>query len=189
MKSKVTSLFLLIIISMCLIGCVTSRSEPKLSFSIISKSGKSSASNSSSDGKGGASGAGTGAAFTGEVVAGNAASANLTSGDVKAFIENYDIIFGIMNSDTENMAFDDVEAMLESCGISGPARSLKVAMIAKCESVMMFDAEMQADPQSAAVLKSMGMDPIADLRSETNAADMEVVKPYYGQLYILMNAE
>ena len=203
MKNKFLSALVIVAISMCLVGCVSFGpvgSSALSQFIGAQTSGQSSASgsganvgagsgSSANSGSGGGSSASTpaNATFTGTVEAGNAASSHLTSSDVEAFIANYDEIFTVMNSETQNVAYDDVEAILDQYGISGPGRSQKVAMIARCESVLMFEAELQADPESARVLKSMGMDPIAEIRAETNAADMEVVKPYYGQLYVLMN--
>ena len=207
MKNKFLSALVIVAISMCLVGCVSFGpvgSSALSQFIGAQTSGQSSASGSGANAGTGSganssanSGSGSGssasnpanATFTGTVAAGNAASSHLTSSDVEAFIANYDEIFSVMNSETQNVAYDDVEAILDQYGISGPGRSQKVAMIARCESVLMFEAELQADPESARVLKSMGMDPIAEIRAETNAADMEVVKPYYGQLYVLMNED
>ena len=210
MKNKFFLALVIVAVTMCLVGCVSfgpGGSSALSQFIGAQTSGQSSASGSSGSGSGTGSGASSTsaasnsgnetsasssaakAAFTGDVAAGNAASSNLTSSDVEAFIANYNEIFTVMNSETENMSYNDVESILDQYGISGPGRSQKVAMIARCESVLMFEAELQADPESARVLKSMGMDPIAEIRAETNAADMEVVKPYYGQLYVLMNED
>ena len=204
MKNKFFAALAIAAITMLFVGCVSfgpgsgaalsqlfgpQTTSPATGSGSASGAGAaSSASSSSANGKGAASNSGN-MSFTGDVAAGKAASSNLTSSDVEAFIANYDEIFTVMNSETENMAYDDVEAILDQYGISGPGRALKVTMIAKCEAVLMYEAELQSDPQSAAALKMMGMDPIADIRAETNAADMEVVKPYYGQLYVLMNED
>ena len=204
MKNKFFAALAIAAITMLFVGCVSfgpgsgaalsqlfgpQTTSPATGSGSASGAGAaSSASSGSANGKGAASNSGN-MSFTGDVTAGKAASSNLTSSDVEAFIANYDEIFTVMNSETENLAYDDVEAILDQYGISGPDRALKVSMIAKCEAVLMYEAELQSDPQSAAALKMMGMDPIADIRAETNAVDMEVVKPYYGQLYVLMNED
>ena len=118
--------------------------------------------------------------------AGNAASTKLTSSDVRSFIDNYDEIYELMNEEND-MSYDAFEAELDSYGISGPNRAKKVAMIVSCQSVLMFDAELQADPETARIIKSMGMDPMADMRAQTNEADMATVKPFYAELYVLFN--
>ena len=122
----------------------------------------------------------------GNSVAGNAKSTNLTRSDVRNFIDNYDAIFAIMNEESD-MSYDEYEAQLDRYGISGPNRAMKVAMIVRCQSVLMYDAELQADPETAKILKSMGMDPMAEMRSETNADDMATVKPFYGELCVLFD--
>ena len=206
MKNKFFAALAIAAITMLFVGCVSfgpgsgaalsqlfgpQTTSPATGTGSGSASGAGAASSTSSGSaneKGAASNSGN-TSFTGDVAAGKAASSNLTSSDVEAFIANYDEIFTVMNSETENLAYDDVEAILDQYGISGPDRALKVSMIAKCEAVLMYEAELQSDPQSAAALKMMGMDPIADIRAETNAVDMEVVKPYYGQLYVLMNED
>ena len=200
MKNRLLSALIMVIITMCLTGCVSFGAGKEAALSQLFGSQKSeqesgsgtgtgtssrSTSSSGTTGSSGASSASASATFTGEVTAGNATSASLTSSDVEAVIAHYDEIATL----SESQSPEEAEAILDSFGVSGPERLRKFEMIVKCQTVMRYEAELQADPETAQILKSMGMDPIADVRAETNAADMEVVKPYYGQLYILMDED
>ena len=195
---------ILLVLSIFLVGCAstpepqpTRSSESLRAESIVknvvdneTSSGGAKKTTGSSAARNATQGAGNSAAKNAapaNSTAGNAASTNLTSSDVRNFIDNYDAIYVLMNDDSNNMSYDDFEAELDSYGISGPDRAKKVAMIVSCESVLMYDAELQADPDTAKLLKSMGMDPIADLRAQTNEADMATVKPFYGELYVLFD--
>jgi predicted enzyme related to lactoylglutathione lyase len=189
------SAFVLLVLAVFLAGCVSSepvsqptRSSASLRAETIVKNtvdAETSSSNAKKNSSG-SSAAKNAVQGAGNSAAGNAKSTNLTRSDVRNFIDNYDAIFAIMNEES-SMSYDEYEAELDRYGISGPNRAMKVAMIVRCQSVLMFDAEVQADPETAQILKSMGMDPMAEMRAETNADDLATVKPFYSELYVLFN--
>lgn len=129
--------------------------------------------------------------FAAAVVFAEPASTGLTDSDVKNFAKNYETIYyalqeygysdplsyGENASDTAS-----VEKILEKNGISGPNRVNKLSMIGKCIGIAGAEAELAKDPESAAILKAMGMDPMADLKKDVNSKDLNVVTANYPAL-------
>lgn len=107
-------------------------------------------------------------------------SVSLTDSDVKNFAKNYSKIEKYLDeigdSDTEVLK---TEAFLETMGISGPNRIHKVFVITIAMTPAVAEYEMQKDPEAAALLKSMGLDPLAQVKAQidetVNEKDYSVV--------------
>ncbi|MCQ2604360.1 MAG: hypothetical protein MJ215_04890 [Spirochaetia bacterium] len=101
-------------------------------------------------------------------------SVGITDSDVKNFAKNFNAIA----KEIDKLGDDDaskLESILEKYGISGPGRFQKFVMMMKCSEVAVFDKTMADDPETAKIMKSMGMDPMAKTRSLINQKDFDVV--------------
>ncbi|MBO7638470.1 MAG: hypothetical protein J6S91_05790 [Treponema sp.] len=110
-------------------------------------------------------------------------STGVTDSDVKNWAKNLNSIAGelskmdVWDGETINASAkqkNDVVKVLQKYGISGSNCIDKFGMISK--SAVVVIAESEIDAQSAALLKSMGMDPFADLKKDINSKDYAVVK-------------
>lgn len=110
-------------------------------------------------------------------------STGLTDSDVKNWAKNLNSIAGelskmdVWDGETINASAkqkNDVVKVLQKYGISGANCIDKFGMISK--SAVVVIAESEIDAQSAALLKSMGMDPFAELKKDVNSKDYAVVK-------------
>ena len=110
-------------------------------------------------------------------------STGVTDSDVKNWSKNLNSIaaelskMGVWDGDSIDVSSkqkNDVVKVLQKYGISGSNCIEKFGMISKSATVVI--AENEIDAQSAALLKSMGMDPFADLKKDINSKDYAVVK-------------
>ena len=111
------------------------------------------------------------------------ASTGITDSDVKNWAKNLNSIaselnkLGVWNGDSINATANQkakVDAVLNKYGISGSNCIEKFGMITGCAVVVISASEL--DAQSAAILKAMGMDPIAELKKNINSKDYAVVE-------------
>ena len=120
------------------------------------------------------------------VFAQNAKSTGLTDSDVQAFCKNYSKIYtdvektGMNLTDPSSLSLGassqaQVTKVLNKNGISGNNAYDKVVAIAYGYTIAKYDETMAADPQSAALLKTLGMDPMAQYRVMVADADQKVV--------------
>ena len=120
-------------------------------------------------------------------------SAGLTDSDVTSFSKNFGTIkaelekLGIDVQDTDSVADAKsaeakVNSILNKNGISGSNPVNKLKAIAFGYAVEKYEATMAEDPQAAQIIKSMGVDPIADVRKEVAPEDCKVVKKHLNEL-------
>lgn len=105
----------------------------------------------------------------------------VTDSDCKAFSNNFEKIYKQLDflddqtADYTAKKYAKYETMLEGCGISGPNRVAKVAVINLCLGIFVAEEEIQSDPAMAAMMKKMGMDPTAQLKQQIDAKDFETI--------------
>lgn len=111
------------------------------------------------------------------------ASTGLTDSDVKNWAKNLNTIvkelqaLGVWTDETINATAKQknaVDAVLQKNGISGVNCIDKFGMISSCAVVVIAASEL--DAQSAALLKAMGMDPMAEFKKNVNSKDYAVVE-------------
>ena len=111
------------------------------------------------------------------------ASTGLTDSDVKNWAKNLNTIvkelqaLGVWTNDSINASAKQknaVDAVLQKNGISGANCIDKFGMISSCAAVVIAASEL--DAQSAALLKAMGMDPMAEFKKNVNSKDYAVVE-------------
>ncbi len=123
----------------------------------------------------------------------SAPSAGLTDSDVTSFSKNFGAIkaelekLGIDVQDTDSVAEaknaeSKVNSILNKNGISGSSPINKLKAIAFGYAVEKYEATIAGDPQAAQIMRSMGIDPIADVRKEVAPADCKVVKKHLSEL-------
>ena len=123
----------------------------------------------------------------------SAPSAVLTDSDVTSFSKNFGTIkaelekLGIDVQDTDSVADAKsaeakVNSILNKNGISGNNPVNKLKAITFGYAVEKYEATMAEDPQTAQIIKSMGVDPIADVRKEVSPADCKIVKKHLNEL-------
>ncbi len=111
------------------------------------------------------------------------ASAGITDSDVKNWAKNLNPMvkelqaLGVWTNDSINATAKqkaNVDDVLHKYGISGTNCIEKFGMITSCAIVII--AANDIDPESAALLKAFGMDPLADLKKNCNSKDYAVVE-------------
>ena len=111
------------------------------------------------------------------------ASTGISDSDVKNWAKNLNPIvkelqtLGVWDGDSINATAGQkskVDAVLNKYGISGANCMDKFGMITSCAIVVI--AADGLDAQSAALLKSMGMDPLAELKKNVNSKDLTIVE-------------
>ena len=111
------------------------------------------------------------------------ASTGITDSDVKNWAKNLNPIvkelqtLGVWDGESINATAGQkskVDAVLNKYGISGANCMDKFGMITSCAIVVI--AADGLDAQSAALLKSMGMDPLAELKKNVNSKDLTIVE-------------
>ena len=111
------------------------------------------------------------------------ASTGITDSDVKNYAKNINSItkelnaLGAWTNDSINATAkqkNSVDAVLNKYGISGSNCIEKFSMITSCAVVLVAESEL--DAQSAALLQSLGMDPMAEIKKNVNSKDYNVVK-------------
>lgn len=123
-----------------------------------------------------------------------AESAKITDKDVKNFAKNYSKIEKALDkygTDMDDYAsiemidaavIADVEKILDKYGISGPNRIEKLYAICICYAVETYEKMLKEDPETAAMIASMGENPIAEFKANANSKDREVVRRNLKQL-------
>ena len=111
-------------------------------------------------------------------------STGITDSDVKNYAKNYNSIqkelnkLGVLTDDNGIQATAkqkaDIDKILQKYGISGSNCIEKFGMISACATVLVGESEL--DAESAAMMKSFGMDPLAELKKYVNSKDYGVVK-------------
>ena len=110
------------------------------------------------------------------------ASTGVTDSDVKNYAKNINSIakelnaLGVWTNDSINATAkqkNSVDGILNKYGISGSNCIEKFGMITSCAVVLVAESEL--DVESATLLKSMGMDPMAELKKNVNSKDYAVV--------------
>ena len=113
----------------------------------------------------------------------NAKSAGITDSDVKNWAKNLNPIvrelqaLGVWSNDSINASQKQkasVDGVLNKYGISGSNCIEKFGAISSCAVAVCAASEI--DAQSAAMLKAMGMDPMAELKKNLNPKDYAVVE-------------
>lgn len=143
----------------------------------------------------------TSCAMASAAFAQNAKSAGITDADVKSWAKNYKQIQNEFSDagislDEAGFSRDDIattskqdkakaETILQKYGIAAPNRLNKLAMINQCASLVM--AEANIDANTMATLKQMGVDPFAELKQNTNQKDCKVVKANEKAVIAAMN--
>ena len=95
--------------------------------------------------------------------------------------------FDVDTSDAQAMAMaigadKSVEQILNKNGISGSNAVDKLRAIAYGYVIARYDEAMAADPEAAALIKSMGRDPMAEARTQISDADQKVVGRHLQEL-------
>ena len=118
----------------------------------------------------------------------NPKSTGLTDSDVKSWTKNLKSIerefddAGISRDDVKSASKQEkakAETILQKYGISAPNRVEKLAMINQCATLVMAEngfAGAGIDPNAMAMLKTMGVDPFAELKANINQKDYKVVQ-------------
>lgn len=101
-------------------------------------------------------------------------SAGVTDSDAKNYAKNFKSISKELEK-LNDSDFDKMDAIFSKYGISGPNRFEKFSMITACAEVAVYDYTLASDPSTAAIMKSMGMDPMAETRKRINQKDYDVV--------------
>ena len=127
-------------------------------------------------------------AFAATAFAQNPKSTGLTDSDVKSWAKNLKSIerefddAGISRDDVKSASKQEkakAETILQKYGISAPNRIEKLAMINQCATLVMAEngvAGAGIDPNAMAMLKTMGVDPFAELKANINQKDYKVVQ-------------
>ena len=123
----------------------------------------------------------------------SAASTGLTDSDVKSFCKNFSTIkaelekLGVDVQDTDSLAGAESAkakalSILNKNGVSGNNAFEKVKAIGFGYAIESYEATLSADPQAAKMIQSMGVDPIADVRTQVAPNDLKVVKNHLPEL-------
>lgn len=122
-----------------------------------------------------------------------AKATGLTDKDVDAFCKNYDKIYsemdnlGIDMQDPKSVmqaeaADSQASKILNKQGISGKNSFEKVKVICYGYAVEYYDSTFASDPQTALLLKKLGRDPMAEIRSKVTEEDQAVIKNHMPEL-------
>lgn len=123
----------------------------------------------------------------------SAKTTGVTDSDVTSFCKNFKKMeadfkkFDVDTSDAQAMAMalgadKSVEQILNKNGISGSNAVDKLRAIAYGYVIARYDEAMAADPEAAALIKSMGRDPMAEARTQISDADQKVVGRHLQEL-------
>ena len=122
-----------------------------------------------------------------------AKATGLTDKDVDAFCKNYESIYvemdklGIDMQDPNSVmqaeaADSQASKILNKQGISGKNSFEKVKVICYGYAVEYYDSTFASDPQTALLLKKLGRDPMAEIRSKVAEEDQAVIKNHMTEL-------
>jgi len=123
----------------------------------------------------------------------NAKSTGLTDSDVKNFAKNLpkikteldklNVQFEGSSGLSDVKTYEKANKILNSHGVSGDNSSEKINMICMCFGVATIDKTMEdLDPESKALLQSLGQDPAAQYRAVINDKDFKIVEKNYDAL-------
>ena len=123
----------------------------------------------------------------------SAASTGLTDNDVKSFCKNFSTIkaelekLGVDVQDTDSLAGAESAkakalSILNKNGVSGNNAFDKVKAIGFGYAIESYETTLASDPQAAKMIQSMGIDPIADIRTRVATNDLKVVKNHHPEL-------
>lgn len=113
-------------------------------------------------------------------------STGITDQDVKNYAKNFKTITKELDK-LKDDDFSKIDVILEKNGISGPNRFQKFDMLMKCTEVAVYDYQISSNPETAKLLQSMGMDPLAETRKLINQKDFDVVNANVELLADLMS--
>ena len=117
----------------------------------------------------------------------------LTEKDVSSFVKN----FSKIRSELEKLEVDieDAQGLMAATAVAGKAQGIlnkygltgenafdKLRAIAYAYALESYDLALKADPQTAQMLKSLNMDPMAEVRNLVAPSDCEIVKKYFNDL-------
>ena len=122
-----------------------------------------------------------------------AKSTGLSDSDIKMFCRNFTSIYtelekiGINLEDTNTFMNNEVNKanatkVLNKNGISGKNAYDKIEAIAFCYAVETYDLTIENDPKTAALMKNLKIDPVAEVRTQINEKDAEIVHNNYEKL-------
>ena len=123
----------------------------------------------------------------------SAASTGLTDSDVKSFCKNFSTIkaeldkLGVDVQDTDSLAGAESAkakalSILNKNGVSGNNAFEKVKAIGFGYAIESYETSLATDPQAAKMIQSMGIDPIANIRTKVAPNDLKVVKNHLPEL-------
>ena len=117
----------------------------------------------------------------------------LTDKDLEAFCKNYENIY--VEMDSLGIDMQDPQSVMEAgesdskaskvlnkYGISGKNSFEKVKVICYGYAVEYYDTNIVSDPQTALLLKKLGRDPMAEIRSKVAEDDQAVIKNHMPEL-------
>ena len=122
-----------------------------------------------------------------------AKATGLTDKDLAAFCKNYESIYvemdklGIDMQDTQSVmqaetADSQAAKVLNKLGISGKNSFEKVKVICYGYAVGYYDSNVLGNPQTALLLKKLGKDPMAEIRSKVAEEDQTVINNHLPEL-------
>ena len=127
------------------------------------------------------------------VFAQDAKPTGLTDKDLQAFCKNYEKIYSEMDNlgiDMQNPqsvmeageADSKASKVLNKYGISGKNSFEKVKAICYGYAVEYYDSNIVSDPQTALLLKKLGKDPMAEIRSKVAEEDQALINNHLPEL-------
>ena len=124
--------------------------------------------------------------------------AGITDGDIQNWVKNFNTVqkefiklgldSGLDYNQISSISADDraaLEQVLNKYGIYGTNSLERFAVITHCAIILASDSQM--DEESKANMKSMGLDPIAELKSEVNPADYAVISANQNAIIQVIN--
>lgn len=118
------------------------------------------------------------------------ASTGITDTDCKMYAQNCSKIFTEIPLYKENYKASKngvkEEAVLEKYGITGPSRIAKVTVINQCLGIIAAAEEMEKTPDGK-MMKSMGIDPLEQMKKSVDEKDFAVVQKNYKTLKPVLN--
>ena len=122
----------------------------------------------------------------------------LSDNDVSSFVKNFDKIRAELEKleiDIEdpqslvamNVAVEKIQNILNKYGITGKDGFDKIKAIAYAYALEQYNLALEADPQTAQMVKSLNIDPMAEVRKLVAPSDCEIVKKYFDKLVEVFN--
>ena len=124
--------------------------------------------------------------------------AGVTDGDVQSWVKNFNTVqkefiklgldSGLDYDQISSISAGDratLEQVLNKYGIYGTNSLERFAIITHCAIILASDSQM--DEESKANMKAMGVDPIAELKSEINSKDYAVISANQNAIIQVIN--